>query len=253
MAETVDIPQIGRVKTQYVWAAGGVVVIIVGYAYLKRRSAAGADTGPAVDPTSGSLGATGGTPPPITPAQVTSSTVPTNNQEWTQDVLDKMGVVGGTEESHTLSVIGKYLNKIPLTADEADVIRQAWALAGKPPQGPDNFTLTSTGSTTGTPTGKLPAPTGLFGGSGLFNRVNGRLVNNYIDVNWNPVDGATSYHVEEKSAFGAQSHDVTTPGLHETGLMAPNADHYITVWAVNAKGERGDPATVVVHTHDNSY
>jgi hypothetical protein len=251
MADTITIPQIGAVRKEYVWAAGGVVVIIVGYAYLKRRQSAQSGA-PAVDTSTGSLGATGGSPPPITPAQTPGSTVPQTNAEWTTDVLDKLGALGGSEESHTLSVLGKYLQKVPLTADEADIIRQAWALSGKPPQGPDTFTLTSSGGSPGTPSGKLPAVTGLFGGSGLFNRVNGKLVNNYIDVGWNPVEGAVSYHFEERSAFGSQSHDMATPGIHET-VSAPNADHYITVWAVDAHNQRGDPATVVVHTHDNSY
>lgn len=45
MAGTVDLPVIGKVKSGWVWAGGGVVLLIVGFAYVRNRgSAASAST-----------------------------------------------------------------------------------------------------------------------------------------------------------------------------------------------------------------
>lgn len=251
--DTVDIPQIGRVKKEYVWAGGAIVVGIVAYAWWRHRASA-ATGGPVVDTTGGSTGATGGSPPPIIPAATSTSTLPTTNQQWTQDVLDHMGVIGGSEQAHVLSVIGKYLNKIALTAEEADLIRQAWALSGKPPQGPDNFILATGGSTTGTPppATHLPAPTGLHGTPGKFavNR-DGTMdpTTTYIDVSWDPVPGATGYHFLEFSTFGSQQFDLTADqhGIHEN-VAKPDTDHHISVRAKGSDGTPGDPASITVHT-----
>lgn len=250
----VDVPAVGRVDQRWVVAGIAVVAGIVGVAWWRRRSAAAA--APTVDPTTGtdSTDPTYHNPNPVvTGSDSTAQLPPANDQEWSQRVV---AALNWLEPGYLGGVLGKYLARQELSLDEAAIVRMAWAFEGKPPSGVPIILATSGGSTPGTPpppVGKLAAPTGLYGGSGMFNRLNGQLVNNYIDWGWQPVDGADHYHWQERSAFGGQSGDVKTPGLHETGLMAPNADHTLTVWAVDAAGNRSAPATVVVHTHDNSY
>jgi len=57
MAGTVDLPGIGKVKSTYVWIGAGVVVVVVGWAYLRKRSSAGsaaaAAPAAATDPATG--------------------------------------------------------------------------------------------------------------------------------------------------------------------------------------------------------
>jgi hypothetical protein len=156
------------------------------------------------------------------------------------------------------AAIGRYLAGQSVSDDDKSLIQQAIAVGGLPPVAgangfPPSINTAPPSSTGGTTSGKLPPVTGLGGGSGMFNRVGGRLVNNYIDWWWNGVNGADHYEAHERSAFGSRDMSTKTPGIHETDLSAPNADHYLTVWAVDIHGVRGEPATTVVHTHDNSY
>ncbi|HXC83874.1 MAG TPA: PASTA domain-containing protein [Trebonia sp.] len=53
MAGTVDLPAIGRVKSGYVWGGAAVVVVAVGYFWIRNRNAAasGATAGTAADTT----------------------------------------------------------------------------------------------------------------------------------------------------------------------------------------------------------
>jgi hypothetical protein len=254
----VDVPAVGRVDQKWVIVGGTAVAVIVGVAWWRHRQAA-ASAVPVVDPATGtdSTDPTYHNPNPVTSGAGSDAQLPpANDQEWTARV---MASLSWFEPGYLGNILGKYLGRQPLSLEEAAVVRVAWATDGKPPSNTPIVLSTDTstpggGTTTPPPPeGKLSAPTGLYGGSGMFNRVNGKLVNNYIDWGWQPVDGADHYHWQERSAFGGQSGDVKTPGLHETGLMAPNADHTLTVWAVDVHGNRSGPATTVVHTHDNSY
>jgi hypothetical protein len=257
MAAEVSLPGIGPVDKKWVYVGGAITATIVGIAWW-RHLRGGAAASPVADPATGSTGADAGFSNPVkvgpSSGAAESPSAPASDQEWTQRVLADFRNLGQDSDG-VLAVLGKYLSHQALTSDEAAIVRQAWAFEGRPP-GNQEIILATGGSTPGTPAppaGKLPPPTGLYGGSGMFNRVNGQLVNNYIDWGWNEVAGADHYHWEEHSAFGSRSGDVKTPGVHETDLAAPNADHYLTVWAVDAKGQRGDPATTVAHTHDNSF
>jgi len=240
----VTVPGVGPVEKKYVYWAAGITAGIVLYAYWKHRSSSAA---PALvtDPTTGALAATGGSPPPIdtsggsgTPGMIT------NNQQWTQDVLNKMGAVGGDEEAHILSVLGKYLNKVALQPDEIDIVRQAWALSGKPPEGPDNFIIASTGTGTGTPpppsgggTGGVTAP-GAVTGLHVTQNVQAGPSNDHIAVAWNPVSGATGYHVtfDDPWNLGQFAQDVSGTSASFSNIQALGQHVRINVTAHNSAG-----------------
>lgn len=153
MAEGVDLPAIGRVDKKYMYAALALVVGIVGYAWWNRRASAAADT-PTVDPTTGSQDpASGGAyvnPRPVqSTIDQTSDTIDTN-VEWTQAVTEKLSLMF-YDATFIATTLGKYLARQPLTTDEADLVRTAWAFQGKPPEGPDSFTLSNTGGGTTIP------------------------------------------------------------------------------------------------------
>lgn len=158
-AGTVKVPGIGPVKKVYVYVGVGAVGVLAAYLMYRRQQAldaaaavpADADLGTGLTTPPGSDvygGATaGGAPtadPNITP-------MPTTNVEWTQQVLDYFSWL---EPGFVSSTVGKYLARVPLTSDEGNFVRQAWAARGKPPEGPDTFTLTSDGNSPGT----APAP-----------------------------------------------------------------------------------------------
>jgi hypothetical protein len=279
---TVHTP-LGNVKKEYL-LVGGAVLFVGGIAYYRSKkageaaatAAAGANTG--IDPATGypygsaedaaALANQGGYITPNGSGQPSGGssyvgTTPgtfTSNAQWAQFCENYLQGNGAVSEVAPLSAaLGKYLTGQPVSTDQVSLIQQAIAIGGYPPVGgpsgyPPSINTSPPGNTNppGDTTGKLPAVTGLYGGSGLFNRVNGKLVNNYIDVGWNPVAGAVKYRYEEHSAFGGQKFDVDKPPVHET-VAAPNADHYITVRAVNKDGVDGEPNTIVVHTHDNSF
>jgi hypothetical protein len=154
---TVKLPGVGPVKKVYVYVGVGAVGVLAAYLMYRRQQAmdqadavpADADLGTGLTtPGAGSdvyQGATAGgdpTPDPdITP-------MPTSNVEWTQQVLDYFTWLEPTFVSAT---VGKYLGRQPLTSDEASFVRQAWAARGKPPEGPDTFTMTNDGNSPGTP------------------------------------------------------------------------------------------------------
>jgi hypothetical protein len=281
---TVNTP-LGNVKKEYLFIGAGAL-LIVGVAYYRSKktaqaaatAAAGANNG--IDPATGypygsaedsaALANQGSYINPNQPYAPTgggtSAGTPgtfTSNAQWAQFVEQYMSSNGSVQDAGPLSAaIGKYLTNQPVTDEQKSLISQAIAIGGYPPvSGPSGYppsiNTAPAGTTTppapggGTPQ-QLPAPTGLWGGSGMFNRVGGKLVNNYIDTGWNPVAGAVKYRYEEHSAFGGQRFDTVEPRVHETVAM-PNADHYVTVRAVDKDNNEGLPATIVVHTHDNSF
>lgn len=237
----INVPGLGPTKRTYLYAAGGAVALFVGYAYWRRRRSG--STSVVADSGTGSTGATGGSPPPIDTGGGGSggSTLPKTNQEWTQDVIDKISVLGGMDAGHLLAVIGKYLQRVPLTTDEADIIRQAWAVAGKPPEGPDTFSLTTSGGSPGQPppTGKVPAPSG-------FRRTDTATEGDKVTVEWNPVDGASAYTVHEESKNGSTNFTTKATSFVATvGHGGPNFTHTMWVVSIDANGNASAPSNKI--------
>lgn len=247
----VNVPGIGPVEPKYVWIGGGLTAGIVAYAYYKHRQAAASAT-LVTDPTTGALAATGGSPPPIQPAAPDTSGLITTNTQWTQDVLNKLGATGSVDLGVVLNAISKYLAGIALTADEASIVRQAWAVSGKPPEGPANIILAGTGTGAGTP----PPPSGGGGGttpsvpgavSGLHitgNRVAGPS-NVVVTVAWNAASGATGYRVtlDDPWNLGQFAQDVSGTSATISNIQALGNHIRVNVTPHNAAGN-GPTASV---------
>lgn len=150
MADTVELPGMGRVDRKYLYGAIALVAGIVGYAWWNRSRS---EAAPVVDPLTGSQDpATGGAyvnPRPVNSTIDQTADVIDTNAEWTQAVTERLSIMF-YDSTFIATTIGKYLARQPLTTDEADLIRTAWAYEGKPPDGPDSFTLTNTGGNAGT-------------------------------------------------------------------------------------------------------
>jgi hypothetical protein len=73
----------------------------------------------------------------------------TDIPSWVNDALAKLGA---TMDAGAVSrALGDYLAQVPLTQDEAAIVRQAWAVSGKWPFLPQSYTLATNGSTPGNP------------------------------------------------------------------------------------------------------
>lgn len=145
---------VGKVPRRVVIIGGAAVVVIVGYAYV-YRSRIGKPATPVVDPALGSIGGDGSytNPAPHTTVPGTIDTtggegILTNDQWGTAVISDLSGLWDAT---FVAVAIGRYLAGEPLTTDEANVVRTAWARRGHPPQGNIGIVLVQSNSTPGTP------------------------------------------------------------------------------------------------------
>jgi LysM domain. len=135
MPETLNIPKIGPVKTNYVVAAVAVAGTYVGYRWWKSRT-----TEPVVvDPSSGSSDFVNPNPqiPTDDISTVTNPNVgdqPTTNAEWTTKAIADMQNIG-FEPGFVATTLGKYLSGESLTVAEAALVRAAIAMEGEPPDG----------------------------------------------------------------------------------------------------------------------
>jgi hypothetical protein len=128
---------VGTVQRRWVYIGGGLVVVIVGYAYLARRRSASA--APTIDPATGSL-AGGGYVNPVPDAVGGSAAVDSTpdsidtNSAWVLQVLGDLESLGW-DAQFAASALGKYLAGSPVTSDELNLIRTARGLRGNPPEG----------------------------------------------------------------------------------------------------------------------
>lgn len=274
---TVNTP-LGTIKKEYLLVGGGIL-LIVGVTYYKTRkakqaaatAAAGANVG--IDPATGyAYGSAEDAAALANQAQYINPTQPfapggggsgnnigpggfTSNAQWSQYAISTLTANGSVQDAGKLSdALGKYITGRPVTEEEQSLIQMAIAIADKPPvAGPTGYPPSISVAAAPPPvqSGKLPAPTNMHADSGMFNRVNGQLVNNYINVGWDPVPGAIRYHYEERSQYGGQDFELESPGIHETGLQAPNTNHTVTVWPIDKEGNRGYSNSITIKTHDN--
>jgi len=134
---TVKLPVIGDTDRRWVFAAGALVAVIVAYAYWRRSSApaAGDPVEAVYDPSQGGVAAYSN-PAPNAPEsgefQPDDTQALTGHQKWSRDALAGLGETGRWEPGYLAVVIGKYLQGVPLTAAEGDVIHAAYAVAGYP-------------------------------------------------------------------------------------------------------------------------
>lgn len=164
----VDLPAVGKVDRRWVWAGAAAAVGIAAVWWARRgdqaEAAAVAEEGDAYDAAvTGSLGGSGYVNPAPGAAgsgSVDSGAHPDTVPEWSNQVTSILADLG-YEPAFTAATLGKYLASQPLTAEEASLVRTAWAYAGRPPGGPSTIVLIGSGSTPGTPPPPPPpsAPT----------------------------------------------------------------------------------------------
>lgn len=236
--KSINVPVIGPTKSVYVYGGLAVVAVVVGYAYWKRSAGGaedpsyyadlrtGSSTGSdAYEGANDSISGTSGSA-----AYDAVPKVPTTDQEWTAAVV---ATLTHYEPEYLYAVLGKYLARQPISAEEAVAVRAAWAAVGRPPGNQQILTAADT-STPGT--SKAPgAPTGLKQKS---------VTSTSVTFTWTAVAGATSYRVYRSDGAVAT---VGTPAFTTSTLKAATS-YSFAVAAVNTYGESPKSAALAVTT-----
>jgi hypothetical protein len=236
LSGTVKLPGIGPVKKVYVYVGVGAVGVLAAYIMWRRNNAeeevepSEADLGTGLTTGAGSdvySGATAGGSGSVQEGE----DIPTTNTEWTQRVIEYFSWL---EPGYVANTVGKYLAKQGLTAEEGDFIRQAWAVLGKPPEGPSTFTLSSGTNTPGT-TPDPSVPTGLKVAS---------VTQSSISLDWNDASDTTGYQVlRNGSVVGTPSGSSYT----DTGLASGTSYSY-TVKSTSGSKTSGASSAVAGKT-----
>lgn len=242
-ATEVDVPGIGNVKTEYVYAGGALVAGIAGYAWWRKRKSAAA---PVVLNPNDVVPATAynGAPTGNATVNVDNTGKVTTNAQWTSFVVDKISAYGFDPTTASVA-LGKWITHSsgPWVQLDIDIIRQAVGLAGYPPEG-----------------GPWPIPTvtttpsGGGGGTGGTMKAPGNLHINRTpsaaNLVWVADSAADNYRVKVFAPSTGASYNVVIAGPKgnvTTGhlLQVPDKGikRDITVTPMNSTGD-GPSATV---------
>lgn len=232
---TVDVPAVGRVKKQYVYVSGALIIGVVGYAYWARSNSAPVDV-PAytegdvtdqgvTDTSGGAAGASansGG-------ASHDNSTTPDTDAEWVQQANEALG--GAFDSAALATALGKYITHQPMSSAEADMVRAAIGMVGYPPGG--RYPIdTATGSNPST----LAAPTNL--------RVQAHDSGS-ITIGFDPVAGAEYYRAYRSGAStNVGSTDAGNHFIRITGLE-PNKEYSFQIAADTTTASPGPKSAAI--------
>ena len=231
---TTTLPVLGKAKKSYVAVGVALVLGIAGWAWYRRADLAGDDTAvsPYADTRTGSELPTDEYVNPAPSSSADSSTTgekaPTTDPEWAARVIEKLSWY---EPGYVSAVVGKYLAKQPITAEEQGVIREAWAQVGRPPGGQSIVV-----GTTPTAAAALVAPTGAR--TTVIGPTSARL-------DWGNVPGATGYRVGLNGAYRETTYlsEIALTGLKKS------TKYTVQIQGRNAGSTYGPAATVTFTTH----
>lgn len=157
---TTTLPVVGTTKKSYVAVGVAAVAGLAGWAWYRRANggdAAGGDTSYYADTRTGSELPTDKYVNPAPNADGQSGTgiggdsvfhAPNTDPEWAQAAIEALSWY---EPGYVSGIVGKYLGHQPLTAEEAGVVREAWAQIGRPPGNQTIVTATTGGTGTTVP------------------------------------------------------------------------------------------------------
>lgn len=190
MAGTIDLPVIGQVPKVAVYVGGAVVATVVGVAWWQRSRQVGVTYAPDLATGSDTGSDKYANPDPHYSGDAGGSTIPKTDQEWAQRVLEKMTWL---EPGYVSTVIGKYLAGQGLTLVEAELVRSAWALLGKPPGSQAIILKTDSGSPGGNPDpnpdeepNNQPKTFTVYAGQGVVDAITA-LQNSGVDITYDRI------------------------------------------------------------------
>jgi hypothetical protein len=247
MPELPEVPEIGKLKVKKPVVITVVIGVgIVGYLWWRNHSATDAATldPNAVDPLTGlTYGVESGQPTGVNSASGTGGEQDTvdasgtgihDGASWTADVVDKLG--GSYDPAALYDALGAYLAGQEITADQAVIVRSAWAASGKPPGGPDTYRLTQSGG--GTP-GAGSGATGAAPAAPVATSV----TKSSVKLSTVALAGASSYEWAVNGADHAH-----TPGPSYTYAARPGTRYTFSVRAIVNGHDTAQSGTTTVTT-----
>jgi hypothetical protein len=218
MAETINV--LGKPMNKNIVLFGGAAAVgLVGYAWFKSGQAPeGLPPGSLPEPVP--------EPTDVPGFEVLGTNAPPGtNSDWSQLAIERLSNIG--IDPPTLSAaLGKFLAKKPLTKVEADLARQAMAVAGIPPENGPWAIIEETPGAVTTPT----AP-GMV--TGL--RYVGKSDASHAKLVWDEIPGAT--YVVKGYAHGGQVWGPEWPETRPEHYAFLSPGHYsYYVFAKNAAG-----------------
>lgn len=163
LSGSVDVPGIGKMPKGTIAVIGAGAAGIVAWAWWNRSRSAEAEEPSEgeyyADLRTGSAGSNGGYENPggidMADDDDDGERAPRNNQEWSARVLEKLDWY---ERAYVSRIISAYLSRLEVTQEEADVIREAWAQVGRPPDGDIPIRIKGEPATPVPPVVKPPIP-----------------------------------------------------------------------------------------------
>ncbi|WP_433478149.1 fibronectin type III domain-containing protein [Spirillospora sp. CA-142024] len=266
MAGTVKIPGVGSVPTKWAVAGGVAVVGIAGVAYWRysnNKAAIAEESTPTVNDTTGESETVypayatdyaaddsyngGAYPYPsyTTPSYGVTTTTqtpdPVTNSEWTQRSIEQLENIGVEAQAASLAV-SRYLLKECVTATQADLVRQAVAALGTPPQGSFSIIVcpsapSGNNGTGNTPTDAPPDQVKTLKATAV--------AKTSITLDWPPAARAEGYTVYKNGA----RHQTVRYSKYTAQGLRPNTSYTFDVISVGKDDhERGPAARVTVRT-----
>ena len=260
MAETINVPGLGSTKKTTAYAIGGGFLLVIGIVYYRKKQAssvqaasvaqAGTDT---IDPatgypygspedaaalstqssyyqdTSGGYGGGyGGSP---SPSQGTGFV---SNAAWAQAYEEY--AVNNIQSDSTIvaAALGKYLTGQPLSQDQLNIVEQATAFEGLPPQAgvngyPPSYNLASVSPPTSGPT-QYPG----VGNWNLFATVKGPTE---VDLSWaNQGADYPSYQVNYGVGNATQFKYRTSGTSARIGALRSGTTYMFAISAIDTQG-----------------
>lgn len=230
--DTVDLPAVGKVKTNTLIGVGVATAVVVGYFYIRqeRNATVEAVEDPNAGNSTGTFGAdigsgSGGyyaTPSAASDTDLSSDIISTNSQ-WVRAAVDYLSA-NGRDAGTVQDALGKYLAGEALTTTEKTIVQSAKAAVGNEPQTAPPMKMVSTAP--------APSTVGLIAPKTVSYE---KRAPSFIVVKWSAVPSATSYDVEFDGKLEKSGIDLVETF---TGLK-PNSTHRVRVRAVNSRGVKG--------------
>jgi hypothetical protein len=234
MADSVDVPKVGKVDKKVIIPIVAAAVGFIGYRYWKARQDVG--DGEPVDPgyedMAGGLGPgqvrpdnSYGLPDDNGTGNSTGGFRGTSNSEWSEYVTDRLQQDGRWTYSVIAVALGNFLSDKPLSSEQQDIVRAAIGIAGQPPVGYHTIVPGGNTSLTVAPTGVTATATGADKGR----------------VSFAGVAGAVTYNVYVNGSVRGTG---TASPIDVSGL-APGTSYSVQVAAVSASGGAGPKSSTV--------
>jgi hypothetical protein len=253
---TMNVPGIGNVEKKYVYISAAGVAGFVGYMYWRNRQAnasastdtsttdtsttdtGASDLGSTFDPSAYSYDYSGSAPTYQAPINqtipVTSNQQITTDAAWDSAAIAQAGDMGA-DPAALSSALGRFLAGLCVSNAQADLVRQAEGMLGRPPQSPNLqiHICPASGDSGGTP---IVVPGFHVTGTDKSG----------ISYAWTAVSGADYYHIHIEGNGVSRGYNIHSTSTR-IGSLKSKKKYYAKVHAV-VGGKTGPDGSLISGT-----